>query len=69
MTSDDPETLGSDILTGVPEIARFTGEPERRARYLLERGILPGGQMGSIWIASKKKLREHYDRITAGNIA
>jgi hypothetical protein len=62
--SDD--TLVSDTLRGVSEIAQFTGEAERRTYYLLEHGIIPGGKMGAQWIASKTKLREHYARITAG---
>jgi hypothetical protein len=58
------ETLGDDILRGVKAIAAFTGEPERRVHYLLEKQLLPAGQMGRIWTASKRTLREHYARVT-----
>ena len=64
--TDHTGTLGDDILRGVPEIAYFTGEPERRIYYLLERGLIPGGKLGAIWLASKSKLREHYSRIASG---
>jgi hypothetical protein len=58
------ETLGDDILRGVRAISDFTGEPERRVHYLLDKGYLPAGQIGRIWIASKRTLREHYAQLT-----
>jgi len=61
--------LADDVLRGVKTIARFTGEPERRALYLLESGQLPGGKLGRNWIASKAALRAHYARLTSGQVA
>jgi hypothetical protein len=58
------ETLGDDILKGAEQIALFIGESERRTRYLIDRGYVPAGQIGRIWVASKKTLREHYSRVT-----
>jgi hypothetical protein len=55
-----------DVLRGVKAISQFTGEPERRTVYLLEKGLLPGGKIGAIWTASKRKLRDHYNRVTGG---
>lgn len=65
----EPETLGDDILRGVKAIARFTGEPERRVHYLLEKGLLPAGQIGRLWVASKATLRDHYARVLRGETA
>ena len=64
--TDENDTLGLDILKGVPKIAHFTGEPKRRVYYLLEHKLIPAGKLGAIWIASKTKLREHYARIASG---
>jgi hypothetical protein len=60
----DSEKLGNDILSGVPEIAAFIGETVRRTYYLLEKGLIPAGKLGSVWVASKRKLRGHYDDLT-----
>ena len=39
--TDENDTFGLDILKGVPKIAHFTGEPERRVYYLLEHKLIP----------------------------
>jgi hypothetical protein len=60
------ETLGDDVLRGAAAIAAFIGEPERRTRHLLDRGLVPAGQIGRIWHGSKRKIRAHYERVTDG---
>jgi hypothetical protein len=62
------DNLAADKLSGAPAIAAFIGEPLRRTYYLLERGMIPAGQQGSIWVASRTVLREHYNRLTAGQV-
>jgi hypothetical protein len=57
-------SLADDLLRGVKPIAEFLGENERRTFYLCERGYIPAGKCGSQWIASKRALRVHFDRIT-----
>ena len=56
--------LADDLLRGVKPIAEFIGESERRTFYLCERGYIPAGKCGWQWIASKRALRAHYNRIT-----
>ena len=65
----DSSTLADDRLTGVKAIAAFRGEPERRTTYLLETGRIPAGKEGRIWVASKRVLREHHNRLTSGAAA
>ena len=60
----DDDSLASDRLKGVPEIARFLGEPERKTYWLLHNSYIPAGKLGATWIASKTKLRQYFDRIT-----
>jgi hypothetical protein len=55
-----------DVLRGVSEIGAFIGEDDRRTYYLLEKKIIPAGKEGNLWRASKRRLRRHYDRLTAG---
>ncbi len=55
-----------DLLHGCGAIAAFLGVSRRRAYDLLERGKLPAGHLGAIWIGSKRRLREHLDKVTAG---
>jgi hypothetical protein len=57
-------TLSEDTLRGVPAIAEHIGESVRRTYYILERGYIPAGKLGSIWIASRRGLRAHYARLT-----
>lgn len=70
MSNNHPDAhadeLASDLLRGARAISEFTGDPLRRVTYLLETGRLPAGKHGAIWVASKRRLREYYDRLTAG---
>ena len=66
LMSDDKDTLASDLLRGVPAIAEFMGDSERRTYYALETGQLPGGKLGSMWVASRRKLRERIEEIVSG---
>lgn len=62
----DDESLANDRLRGVPAIAAFLGETERRTRYLIERKLIPHGKEGAAIVASKRRLRERHERLTAG---
>jgi hypothetical protein len=55
-----------DLLRGVPAIAEYIGETERKTYYQCEKGLIPVGKLGATWIASKTKLRRHYDQLTDG---
>lgn len=63
-----PPTPAEDTLRGVAEIAAFLGESERRVHYLLTRGLLPAGQIGVRWIASRHVLTDHFARLTSGRL-
>ena len=39
------ESIVDDKLDGVPAIAQFIDEPERRTRYLIQRGLIPAGKL------------------------
>lgn len=69
VSSTEPATPATDVIRGVRNIAAYIDEPERRTVYLLEKGLLPAGKMGTRWIASKRRLREHYARLTSGQVA
>lgn len=58
--------LVDDRLVGTKAIAAFRGDSERRTVYLLERGLIPAGKEGSRWVASRRRLLEHHDVLTAG---
>jgi hypothetical protein len=65
-----PETsLADDLLSGVPKIAEFIGENERRTYYLLEQGLIPAGKVGTRWTSLKSRLREHYTNVASGRAA
>lgn len=64
-----PDSLKDDILRGAAAISDFIGDSERRTQYKLERGLIPAGKDGRNWVGSKRRLRRHYERITAGGTA
>ena len=62
-----------DTLVGGNPIADFINNEildpgrqiDRKEVYrLMDAGILPGGHLGSLRVASKRKLRKHFDKIT-----
>ena len=61
--------IASDKLSGVCEISAYIAESHRRTQYLLETGQIPAGKQGRLWIASKARLRAHYDELTGAKIS
>jgi hypothetical protein len=66
MTED---TLANDLLRGIQEIAEFIDESEQRTASLCAQQVIPAGRLGYQWVASKRRLREHYDALTSGGAA
>jgi hypothetical protein len=62
-------TLADDLLRGVKSISVFINENPRRTFYLLENKLIPAGKQGNSWVASRRALRDHYTRLTAGSAA
>jgi hypothetical protein len=60
------QRVADDLLWGVDAIAKEIGQPVRQVYRKLEQGQLPAGKSGSIWIASRQRLREHFHKLTAG---
>jgi hypothetical protein len=44
-------------LWGAKAIGDELGLPERKAFYLLEKGLLPARKIGRIWVSTRKELR------------
>ncbi|GAB4240838.1 MAG: hypothetical protein Kow0032_28690 [Methyloligellaceae bacterium] len=67
MTDSVSPRLADDLLKGVPEIARYTGDSERRVYHLAERGLIPAFKIGAKWHARKSQLDRFYggDRTAA----
>jgi hypothetical protein len=71
VNGEQPEI--EDVVTGVPKIAeeirpRFVGRKlsDRQVRHWLERGVLPGGRVGALWAASRRRLHKRIDEIVSG---
>lgn len=58
-----------DLLDGAGAFAVFTGFPKRRVYYLLERGLIPAGKLGSTWVGSKTAVRRALAQIATGQAA
>jgi hypothetical protein len=53
------ETL--DLAWGAREIARLIGKTPRATFHLLEQGQIPARKIGNQWVASRRKLRDHFE--------
>jgi hypothetical protein len=62
-------TVAEDKLRGVAAIAKFIGENEYRTFRLCASRLIPCGKEGAAYIASKRALRAHYERLTGGKAA
>jgi hypothetical protein len=60
------EILEKDLIWGVSAIAAEINRSPRQTHYMLERELLPAGRQGSLWVASRRALREHFARLTGG---
>jgi hypothetical protein len=56
--------IADDLLWGVEAIAREIGQPVRQVYWVLEKGELPAGKSGRVWVASRQALRKHYQALT-----
>ena len=57
--TEAPEQLG--LVWGAAAIAALLGITERRAFHMLEAGTLPARKVGGRWVASRKKLEQHFE--------
>lgn len=54
------ETLAEDLLIGAEAIAAELGISMRKAFYWLERSLIPARKTGRTWVASRRRLRQHF---------
>jgi hypothetical protein len=62
------DELATDLLDGMPAIARFGGWPVRRGYYLAENKLIPVFKLGDKWCARKSTLKAHIERLEAGHV-
>jgi hypothetical protein len=62
---NDAVPLGDDLLWGVPAIAAYLKQPERRILYLIETGRLPINKRPGLEPQSGKRGRKGRPAITA----
>jgi hypothetical protein len=58
--------VATDLIRGAGAISKEIGQSLRQTYYKLENKHIPAGKDGDQWIASRKVLREHYAKLTAG---
>ena len=64
--------VDNDVLLGASAITEFVNEltttkvSRSQVYHWIESGNLPAGRLGTKVIGSKKRIREHFERITAG---
>lgn len=50
-----------DLIWGCAAIGRVIGKTAKATYYMCEAGELPVKQIGSRWVASRRKLQEHFE--------
>ncbi|MGY3240557.1 hypothetical protein ACVMAJ_007447 [Bradyrhizobium sp. USDA 4448] len=61
------DSIADDLLRGIKSISRFTGDTERQAFYLAEKGRIPGvWKDGGRYFGLKSKIREGYQKRASG---
>ena len=63
------QDLATDLLDGMPAIAKFYGCSERRGYYLAENRLIPAFKVGEKWCARKSTLRAHIEKLEASQNA
>jgi hypothetical protein len=64
--------VDNDVLLGASAITAFVNEltatkvSRSQIYHWIESGNLPAGRLGTKVIGSKKRIREHFERITGG---
>ena len=61
------DLLATDLLDGMPAIARFYGCSERRGYYLAENKMIPAFKVGDKWCARKSTLKAHIEKLEASH--
>lgn len=51
----------SDVIWGAGEIAKAIGTTERATYHMLGLGKIPARKIGARWVASRQKLRQHFE--------
>lgn len=55
----EPEPL--DLVWGAKAIGAAIGKTPRATFHMLEKGQIPARKVGEQWVASRQKLREHFE--------
>lgn len=58
-----PSDLADDLLYGAEDIGKFIGRNARQVYHLVDKGNLPAGTIGTVLMASKRRIREHYAKL------
>ena len=65
----EKDELASDLLTGVKEIAAFTGKTERQIYHIAERRQIKGlFKVGRIWHGRKSTLTREIESLEASHV-
>jgi hypothetical protein len=59
------DKLEGDLVWGIKGIAAAIGQSRNATYYMLSRGLLPAGQQGERWVASKRELKAYFAQLTS----
>jgi hypothetical protein len=60
------ESLRDDLIWGIRGIAAEIGKSERQAFHLIDTGQIPAAKVGGRIVASRSRLRQHFEALLDG---
>lgn len=60
------EPLRDDLIWGIKGIAEEIGKSERQAFHLVDTGQIPAAKVGGRIVASRSRLRQHFEALLDG---
>ncbi len=57
-----------DLIWGVDAISKAIGKTPRQTFHLVETRQIPAGKTGGRIVASRQRLRAHFDALTSGEV-
>jgi hypothetical protein len=65
MLSQEDSERELDLIWGASAIGKAVGLSERQTKHILSIGELPARKVGGRWVASRRKLQEHFENAPA----
>ena len=63
------EPLRDDLIWGVEGIAKEIGKTQRQVFHMISIGAIPAAKVGGRIVASRSRIRQHFEALLDGKVA